>query len=55
MQNTHDLLVGGTLSIGIPSLFIDQVDVQQMPMTYITYNPDSRDNMCVTKILITLS
>ena len=33
-------------------LFTGQVDVQHMPFTYVTYNPDSRDNnLCDKRIL----
>ena len=33
-------------------LFTGQVDVQDMPLTYVTYNPDSRDNdLCDKRIL----
>ena len=33
-------------------LFTGQVDVQHMPFTYVTYNPNSRDNnLCDKRIL----
>ena len=33
-------------------LFTGQVDLQHMPFTYVTYNPDSRDNnLCDKRIL----
>ena len=33
-------------------LFTGQVDVQHMPFSYVTYNPDSRDNnLCDKRIL----
>ena len=33
-------------------LLTGQVDVQHMPLTYVTYNPDTRDNnLCDKRIL----
>ena len=36
-------------------LFTGQVDVQHMPFTYVTYNPDSRDNNLSDKRILVIT
>ena len=36
-------------------LFTSQVDVQHMPFTYVTYNPDSRDNNLSDKRILVIT